>query len=63
LPTGCREGESFRACQHQAVGDDERQEDTESGVQPGQPGREREFDRRDQRGDQQDEHRDTDLGG
>jgi hypothetical protein len=54
-------GEGFDAGQHDAVGDDQRNEDAEHQVELVQVGVEQQVDDGDQRGDNQDEDRDADL--
>jgi hypothetical protein len=54
-------GEGFDAGEHDAVGDDQRNEDAEHQIQLVQIGVEQQVDDRDQRGDDQDEDRDADF--
>jgi hypothetical protein len=53
---GC---EGFDTCQHDAVGDDQRNEDAQHQIELVQPGVEREIETGDQSRDDQDEHRDA----
>ena len=59
---GIARGEGFGSREHQAVGDDQRQEDPESGMDRRQPGGECELDGRDRRCNYHHEHRDAHLG-